>query len=209
MSADLTILFADEHLVIVNKPSGLLSVPGRGPERHDSVLSRIRQLHPQAEAVHRLDMSTSGIMLLALTKSAERHLKRQFELRQPSKAYIADVWGNMNAEQGLVDLPLRCDWPNRPRQMVCFEHGKNAQTRYQVLAQHTCGQRLLLRPITGRSHQLRVHMQALGHPILGDEFYAHDQALAAAPRLHLHAWQLSVRHPEHDMQLRIEAPIPF
>ncbi len=192
----LHILYQDEHIMVVNKPSGLLSVPGRAPENRDSVMTRIQEQYPAAESVHRLDMATSGVIAVALTKAAERELKRQFREREPKKSYIARVWGHLEKDEGMVDLPLICDWPNRPMQKVCFETGKSAQTEYQVLAREEDGtSRVLLTPITGRSHQLRVHMLALGHPILGDRFYAHPEALALSPRLLLHAQALCITHP--------------
>ncbi len=129
----LHILYQDDHIMVVNKPSGLLSVPGRLEEHKDSVMTRIQRDFPQAESVHRLDMATSGVIVVALTKAAERELKRQFREREPSKTYVACVWGHPTEEKGLVDLPLICDWPNRPKQKVCFETGKSAQTEYQVV----------------------------------------------------------------------------
>ncbi|MTH45082.1 bifunctional tRNA pseudouridine(32) synthase/23S rRNA pseudouridine(746) synthase RluA [Intestinirhabdus alba] len=192
----LVILYQDEHIMVVNKPGGLLSVPGRPEAHRDSVMARIQRDYPQAESVHRLDMATSGVMVVALNKAAERELKRQFREREPKKQYVARVWGHPTSAEGLVDLPLICDWPNRPKQKVCFESGKPAQTEYEVVefaADRTA--RVVLRPITGRSHQLRVHMLALGHPILGDRFYAPPEALAMAPRLLLHAESLTITHP--------------
>lgn len=189
-------LYQDEHILVLDKPSGLLSVPGRLADYHDSILSRVRENHPQAEAVHRLDMATSGVMLIALSKMAERELKRQFRQREPEKNYQALVWGHPAAAQGVIDLPLICDWPKRPKQKVCHDTGKAARTEWQVLDYLTDNTtRLLLIPYTGRSHQLRVHMQALGHPILGDRFYATGEALARSDRLLLHASRLGVNHP--------------
>ncbi|MEY4922717.1 MAG: bifunctional tRNA pseudouridine(32) synthase/23S rRNA pseudouridine(746) synthase RluA [Pseudomonadota bacterium] len=192
----LLILYQDEHIVVVNKPSGLLSVPGRAPENKDSVMTRIQVDYPAAQSVHRLDMATSGVIVVALTKAAERELKRQFREREPKKSYIARVWDHLVQDQGLIDLPLICDWPNRPKQKVCYETGKSAQTEYQVLSRDADGTtRVKLSPITGRSHQLRVHMLAMGHPILGDGFYAHPEAKAMASRLQLHAQELCITHP--------------
>ncbi|MEQ9860835.1 bifunctional tRNA pseudouridine(32) synthase/23S rRNA pseudouridine(746) synthase RluA [Pectobacterium cacticida] len=204
----LHILYQDRHIMVVNKPSGLLSVPGRAPEHRDSVMSRIQADYPTAESVHRLDMATSGVMVVALTKAAERELKRQFREREPKKSYLARVWGHMAQDDGIIDLPLICDWPNRPKQKVCFETGKSAQTAYQVLSRDEDGTtRVKLMPITGRSHQLRVHLLALGHPILGDGFYAHSDAKAMAPRLLLHAQELAITHPAFNtsMHFRCEA----
>lgn len=206
----LHILYQDAHIMVVNKPSGLLSVPGRLDEHKDSVMTRVQRDFPQAESVHRLDMATSGVMVVALTKAAERELKRQFREREPSKTYVACIWGYPAKEEGLVDLPLICDWPNRPKQMVCFETGKAAQTEYQVLEYRADNSaRVSLKPITGRSHQLRVHMLALGHPILGDNFYAHPEAKAMAPRLLLHAESLTITHPAFGNAMTFRQPADF
>lgn len=206
----LHILYQDEHIMVVNKPSGLLSVPGRLEEHKDSVMTRIQRDFPQAESVHRLDMATSGVIVVALTKAAERELKRQFREREPAKQYVARVWGHPAAEQGIIDLPLICDWPNRPKQMVSVELGKPAQTEYQVLAYDADNSaRVQLKPITGRSHQLRVHLLALGHPILGDRFYAHPEALAMASRLQLHAESLTITHPAFGNSMTFRQPADF
>ncbi|MGX9242997.1 bifunctional tRNA pseudouridine(32) synthase/23S rRNA pseudouridine(746) synthase RluA [Pantoea dispersa] len=206
----LHILYQDEHIMVVNKPSGLLSVPGRLEEHKDSVMTRIQRDFPQAESVHRLDMATSGVIVVALTKAAERELKRQFREREPAKQYVARVWGHPAAEQGMIDLPLICDWPNRPKQMVSVELGKPAQTEYQVLVYDADNSaRVQLKPITGRSHQLRVHLLALGHPILGDRFYAHPEALAMAPRLQLHAESLTITHPAFGNSMTFRQPADF
>lgn len=205
----LHIIYQDDHILVVNKPSGLLSVPGRLPEHRDSVMTRIQRDYPSAESVHRLDMATSGVMVVALTKAAERELKRQFREREPVKTYLACVWGQLSPEKGLVDLPLICDWPNRPKQKVCFETGKAAQTEWQVLERNTQSCRVQLKPITGRSHQLRVHMLALGHPILGDNFYANPEAKALASRLLLHAERLTITHPSFGNSMTFKQPADF
>ncbi|WP_297206159.1 bifunctional tRNA pseudouridine(32) synthase/23S rRNA pseudouridine(746) synthase RluA [uncultured Pluralibacter sp.] len=206
----LVILYQDAHIMVVNKPSGLLSVPGRLEEHRDSIMTRIQRDYPLAESVHRLDMATSGVIVVALTKAAERELKRQFREREPKKQYLARVWGHPQKAQGLIDLPLICDWPNRPKQKVCFETGKAAQTEYEVVEYAADNSaRVVLKPVTGRSHQLRVHMQALGHPILGDRFYADPQALAMAPRLLLHAETLTITHPAFGNSMTFKAPVDF
>ncbi|WP_168195868.1 bifunctional tRNA pseudouridine(32) synthase/23S rRNA pseudouridine(746) synthase RluA [Nissabacter sp. SGAir0207] len=206
----LMLLYQDEHLMVVNKPSGLLSVPGRAEEHKDSIITRIQRDFPLAESVHRLDMATSGVLAVALTKAAERELKRQFREREPKKRYLARVFGHLAEDEGLVDLPLICDWPNRPKQKVCHESGKPAQTLYHVLARDADGtSRVRLTPITGRSHQLRVHMLALGHPILGDNFYAPPEARAMAPRLQLHAETLTLTHPHFGTPMTFRAPADF
>ncbi|ENA1773296.1 bifunctional tRNA pseudouridine(32) synthase/23S rRNA pseudouridine(746) synthase RluA [Yersinia ruckeri] len=206
----LHILYQDLHIMVVNKPSGLLSVPGRAPENKDSIMTRIQADFPTAESVHRLDMATSGVMVVALTKAAERELKRQFREREPKKSYIARVWGHLEQDEGLIDLPLICDWLNRPKQKVCYETGKSAQTEYQVLCRDADGStRVKLSPITGRSHQLRVHMLAMGHPILGDGFYAHPEAKAMASRLQLHAQELCITHPEFGTPMHFRSEADF
>lgn len=206
----LQILYQDEHIMVVNKPSGLLSVPGRAPENKDSIMTRVQADFPTAESVHRLDMATSGVMVVALTKTAERELKRQFREREPKKSYVARVWGHLAQDEGLIDLPLICDWPNRPKQKVCYETGKSSQTQYQVLSRDADGStRVKLSPITGRSHQLRVHMLAMGHPILGDGFYAPPEAKAMAPRLQLHAQELCITHPEFGTVMHFKCEASF
>lgn len=206
----LHILYQDQHIMVINKPNGLLSVPGRLAEHKDSVMLRIQRDYPQAESVHRLDMATSGVMVVALNKAAERELKRQFRERKTQKSYVALVWGHPEQEKGLIDLPLICDWPNRPKQKVCFISGKAAQTAYQVIDFCTgSSTRIRLTPITGRSHQLRVHMQALGHPILGDGFYAHDEAKTMAERLRLHAEALTITHPQYQTSMTFRQPPNF
>ena len=204
----LNIIHDDHEVLLVDKPSGLLSVPGKGPELADCLLSRVQAVFPDALLVHRLDRDTSGVMVFALTAHAQRHLGLQFEKRQTKKTYIARVWGNVSEKTGTIDLPLIVDWPNRPRQMVDHENGKPALTDWKVL-RHSPGEtRIKLMPKTGRSHQLRVHMLAIGHPILGDPFYA-DGPARAHPRLMLHALNLQFRHPDGGKGMRFTAKCPF
>lgn len=203
------IIHVDEFLIVADKPSGLLSVPGRGPEKADCARARLQETWPDALTVHRLDMSTSGLLLFARSKEAQRNLSRQFEAGRVEKSYIADVWGQPESPEGLVDLPLITDWPNRPRQKVDPETGKPSQTRYEILESGAVASRMKLTPLTGRSHQLRVHMAELGHPILGDELYAHDEAEQIALRLHLHAAELAFTHPHSGAAVRFESPCPF
>ena len=210
----LPVLFADDSLVVLNKPAGLLSVPGRLEEHRDSLLTRCLFNFPDAQVVHRLDLATSGVLVMARGLEANRALSRQFQRRSVEKTYIAVVEGRLEAAEGEVDLPLICDWPNRPRQIVDFEVGKPSQTRWFKTddAKGWPGiesTRLRLEPITGRSHQLRVHMAEIGHAILGDGFYATSAGHTAAPRLLLHAAQLSLRHPVSGDSLTFEAPCPF
>lgn len=205
----LDILYQDDSLVVLNKPSGLLSVPGRSPENQDSLALRVQSQFPSALTVHRLDMSTSGVMVMALNKAVHRELSRQFQERETHKVYYAWVWGEVTQAAGEVDLPLICDWPNRPRQIVDFEQGKPALTRWEKIREESGNTLIKLLPHTGRSHQLRVHMQALGHPILGDEFYAHEAALAAADHLQLHAAELGFVHPDTGEPVVFECPPEF
>jgi len=203
------ILHIDDALIFVDKPAGLLSVPGRGVEMGDCVVSRLQALHPDALLVHRLDVATSGVMVFARTPEAQRHLGLQFEKRYTQKTYIADVNGRVVADSGHVNLPLIADWPNRPRQMVSFEHGKNAQTNWKKDKEKQHSTRVSLYPTTGRSHQLRVHMWAIGHPILGDRIYAPDEVFNASPRLCLHAQELTLRHPNGGKPITVSTPCHF
>lgn len=204
----LDIVHADEQILVVNKPAGLLSVPGRGERLADCLMSRIQAAFPQALLVHRLDMDTSGVMVFALTPHAQRHLGLQFEKRQMKKVYVARVWGEVAEAEGEIDLPLCVDWPNRPRQHVDHENGRPAQTAWRRVRIEEGTTRMRLYPKTGRSHQLRVHMLELGHPILGDPFYA-TGAARDYPRLMLHAESLKLRHPDGGKGLLFRAPVPF
>ncbi|WP_071798557.1 pseudouridine synthase [Natronohydrobacter thiooxidans] len=207
-AGDPVILHEDHELVFVDKPSGLLSVPGKGEHMADCMIARLRAVFPEILLVHRLDLDTSGVMVFARTPHAQRHLGLQFEKRQTRKIYVARVAGQVAGREGRVDLPLIVDWPNRPRQMVCHETGRPAQTDWALIRQDADESRLRLMPVTGRSHQLRVHMLAIGHPILGDPLYATGAALAH-PRLMLHAQSLRLRHPDGGKGLTISAPVPF
>ncbi|MEL7181669.1 MAG: RluA family pseudouridine synthase [Pseudomonadota bacterium] len=204
----LNILHDDHEVLLVDKPSGLLSVPGKGEHLSDCLMSRVQKVFPTALLVHRLDRDTSGVMIFALTPHAQRHLGLQFEKRQTKKTYVARVWGEMAEKTGTVDLPLIVDWPNRPRQMVDHENGKQAVTDWRLVRSGGSESRLRLMPRTGRSHQLRVHMLALGHPILGDPFYANGPA-RDYPRLMLHSETLQFRHPDGGQGMRITAKCPF
>jgi tRNA pseudouridine32 synthase/23S rRNA pseudouridine746 synthase len=204
----LDILHQDHEILVVNKPAGLLSVPGKGEHLADCLLSRVQAAFPGGLLVHRLDRDTSGVMIFALTPRAQRHLGLQFERRHVRKTYVARVWGEMTETTGTVDLPLIVDWPNRPRQKVDFETGRPAQTDWRVVRVEDGTTRLRLYPHTGRSHQLRVHMTELGHPILGDPFYATGPA-RDFPRLMLHAEALHIRHPVGGAGLTFSAPCPF
>jgi tRNA pseudouridine32 synthase/23S rRNA pseudouridine746 synthase len=205
----LDIIYSDPDLVAINKPAGLLTVPGRGPDKQDCLLNRALELFPNSRIVHRLDMATSGIVLLPQSHAALSDLSKQFQARSIAKRYCALIYGKPQSDQGTVDLPLICDWPNRPKQMVCHESGKPSQTRYKVSGAEGTNTRVLLYPITGRSHQLRVHMQSLGHPILGDYFYAHEEALTPYSRLMLHAEYIAFRHPCTGEEMALECPSDF
>lgn len=204
------VVYHDDELLVVNKPSGLLSVPGRKPEHQDCLELRIKQQYPQARIVHRLDMDTSGIMIMAMNEQTHRNLGLQFERRKTDKEYIARIWGDIEGDSGHIDLPLICDWPNRPLQKIDLTRGKEAQTNWSVLHRENGKYtRVSLKPITGRTHQLRVHMAEIGHPILGDDFYAHEQAFKAEPRLQLHAYRLEVHHPSDGRRIEFKAECPF
>jgi len=199
---------ADEGLVVCDKPAGLLAVPGRGEAGRDCLFARRQALWPDLEVVHRLDMATSGLMVFARGKAAQRALGIAFASRQVHKRYVAVVQGHVPRAEGWreIDLPLGADWPNRPRQKVDAERGKPSLTRYRVLAIEGAATRLALEPVTGRSHQLRVHLVAIGHPIVGDALYAPD---APAPRLLLHAAALGFRHPATQAPMHFESEAPF
>jgi len=207
----LHILYRDNVLLAVDKPSGLLSVPGRGAQKHDSLSVRVQSAYPEALIVHRLDMATSGLMLFARDRGAQSAMGRLFQTRQVHKEYIALVAGQVDPSQGEVDLPLIADWPNRPRQRIDHEIGKPALTRYEVLEHDAAANtsRVCLTPVTGRSHQLRLHMAALGYPILGDELYADPATHARSARLLLHAQRLRFAHPLEGRELVLESPVPF
>ncbi len=206
----LDILFQDEHLLVVNKPAGLLSVPGKGPEKQDCLVSRCAAEFGEIHIAHRLDMSTSGIITFARSKDAVRAMNQLFAGREVSKTYIAVVDGFIQQDRGEINAPLMVDWPNRPKQKIDTE-GKPSCTYYKVLSRDAEANisRVQLTPITGRSHQLRVHMMSLGHAILGDEFYASDEAFQKSTRLLLHATQLHFIHPLTEQPLHIDCPPDF
>jgi tRNA pseudouridine32 synthase/23S rRNA pseudouridine746 synthase len=203
------VLHSDEAVVVCDKPAGLLAVPGLGEAGRDCVYARLKNRWPALEIVHRLDMATSGLMVFALGKEAQRTLSMAFAAREVSKRYVAVVQGAMPAFEGWreIDLPLIADWPNRPRQKVDLERGKPSLTRYRVLGGDGQATRVELEPVTGRSHQLRVHLLALGFPIVGDTLYAPSAAPDA--RLMLHASELRLPHPLDGRELRFASPPPF
>lgn len=203
------VLHADGDMVVVEKPADLLSVPGRGAEKQDCLWRRVQQTYPTARIVHRLDYATSGLMVLALHREAHRALSIQFQERRTEKRYQAIVAGRTAEARGEIDLPLRCDWERRPRQMVDPLQGKSALTRWERLEYTALGSRLALYPVTGRSHQLRVHLMAIGHPIIGDSFYASPQQQALSDRLLLHAEYLGLYQPASGQWCEFHAPCPF
>ena len=204
----LELIHEDHELLVVNKPAGLLSVPGKGEYLKDCLITRLQAAFPEALLVHRLDMDTSGVIIFARTPAAQRHLGLQFEKRMMKKSYLALVWGQVDGKEGVIDLPLIVDWPNRPLQKVCHETGRAAVTEWKVLRHDETSTRMRLFPQTGRSHQLRVHMRELGHPILGDPFYATGPA-RDFPRLMLHAETLRLRHPDGGRGMTFRAKNPF
>lgn len=205
----LAILHEDEHLLAVDKPSGLLSVPGRGERMADCLIARVQCRFADALVVHRLDMDTSGLVLMARGPDVQRALSRQFMTRQVDKRYEAVVHGVMADDEGEVDLPLITDWPRRPRQKVDAETGKPSLTRFRVLGRQGDRTRVSLEPVTGRSHQLRVHLMALGHPIVGDDLYGSPGDRARAGRLMLHACSIALAHPVTGQRLSLTCPPPF
>ena len=204
----LRILHHDQHVLLIDKPSGLLTVPGKGEELRDCLITRAQAVFPDALLVHRLDRDTSGVVVFALTRAAQRNLNLQFEERRTRKVYLARLWGRLAEKAGMVDLPITVDWPNRPLQHVNHETGRPAQTEWRVVKYEEYTTRVRLMPLTGRSHQLRVHMQAIGHPILGDPFYATGPA-RAFPRLMLHAETLRFNDPGTGKGVSFSAPCPF
>lgn len=204
----LVVLHQDHEILVVDKPSGLLSVPGKGEHLADCLIARVQAAFPSALLVHRLDRDTSGVMIFGLTPHAQRHLGKQFEDRRTKKTYVARVWGEVAAKTGTIDLPLIVDWPNRPLQMVDHENGRSAITDYRVMRVGKGESRVRLYPKTGRSHQLRVHMKEIGHPILGDPFYSTGSA-RDFPRLMLHSETLQFLHPDGGQGMRVTAKAPF
>ena len=220
--SEFNLIYEDSALLVFNKPSGLLSVPGKGPEKADCLRTRVQQVYPEALTVHRLDMSTSGILLMARSAALHRTLSIAFADREVHKRYIAVVDGHIrdnkqadddNETQSwrLIDLPIATDWINRPLQKIDMQEGKPSQTRYKVLSYDaaTDTTRLELAPITGRTHQLRVHLKSIGHPILGDHLYASPGTMAKSTRLLLHASQLSLMHPLTGETLELRCETPF
>jgi len=205
------LVYVDEHLLVLDKPAGLLAVPGRGEDKQDCLSARAQRMWPDALVVHRLDMATSGLFLMGRGLAMQRLLSRAFAERRVAKRYEAVVAGRLGelGEQGTIELPLMPDWPKRPLQKVDLEHGRPGTTPWRVLAQDEDSTRLALEPVTGRTHQLRVHLLAIGHPILGDALYAPPPVLERAPRLWLHACSLQLAHPGSGEPLAFDSAPPF
>ncbi len=214
------LIYLDDFLLIVEKPSGLLAVPGRGADKQDCLSARVQARYPDALTVHRLDMATSGLMVMARGPAMQRELSRAFAAREVKKRYIAVVAGRLDTPRqsrsaaddwGTIDLPIIVDWPNRPLRIVDPLQGKPSLTRWRVLGHDEAGRstRVELEPVTGRSHQLRLHLRELGHPILGDSLYAPPAVQVRADRLLLHAWSLELIHPVTRERLAFECPAPF
>lgn len=202
-----TVLYADENLVAVDKATGLLSVPGIGPEKADCLVARVAVAYPGARIVHRLDQDTSGCIVLAREADTHRELSRQFQDREVEKSYVAIVAGSVAADEGEINLPMRKAMRGSALQMIDPIEGRAAMTRYRVLGRTEGRSRVELHPLTGRSHQLRLHLQAIGHPILGDTLYAPPELQQG--RLMLHAWRLHISHPGSGARMIFEAPPPF
>lgn len=206
----LDILYEDEHLLVVNKPSGLLSVPGRGDDKQDCMISRLQLKYPQALTIHRLDMPTSGILVFALNKPMQREMGKLFEQRKINKSYIAKAYGHIKSEKGTIEQPLITDWKNRPKQKIDYLNGKPSTTRYMVTSHNADNSSTVqLEPVTGRSHQLRVHMSSLGYPILGDELYGTTASKQASKRLLLHAQGICFLHPVTHKPVKIACKPDF
>lgn len=203
------LIYEDTDLLLIDKPHHLLSVPGRHPLNHDSLIRRLQPRYPDVQAVHRLDLDTSGLMVVPKRRESLSELARQFQRRQIEKEYTAIVWGELAEDRGSIDLPIATDWPNRPKQIICEERGKHALTHFEVLIRGNNRSLIKLKPVTGRSHQLRIHMQSLGHPIIGCDMYAHPEALEASDRLLLHATRLKLCAPSTGNWLSAFSPIPF
>ncbi len=203
------LVYVDEQLLVLDKPAGLLAVPGRGADKQDCLSARAQRLWPDALVVHRLDMATSGLFVMARSLHVQRLLSRAFAERDVDKRYEAIVAGDVAGDDGVIELPLARDWPNRPLQKVDHATGRPSTTRWQVLARRGGRTRLQLEPVTGRTHQLRVHLQAIGHPIVGDTLYAPPGVQAQSRRLLLHATSLRLRHPGSGDALAFDSRAPF
>ena len=200
-------IYVDQDIIIAEKPCGLLSVPGK--TETDCMEARVRADYPLSLIIHRLDMATSGLMVFAHNKNAQRHIGLQFEKRFIQKEYLARVWGLIKINEFNIDLPVRTDWKNRPLQIVCHEKGKSASTKVEMISHGNNTSYLSLKPVTGRTHQLRVHLNSIGHPILGDRLYAHDPAFLLTDRLMLHATKIKLMKPADGQWIEFHSACPF
>jgi len=216
--SEMDVVFADDHLLVLNKPSGLLSVPGRGEDKQDCLIVRAQSQWPDALTVHRLDMATSGLVVIARGPQVQRTLSQAFALREVHKTYEAVVNGILQSEDSSradawhdIQIPLLIDWPNRPKSKIDWDHGKPSHTQWRVKSGPPCesATRVEMKPLTGRTHQLRLHMMTIGHAILGDSLYATSEILAKSPRLLLHARELQFRHPITAEWMAFESTVPF
>lgn len=208
---EVEILYQDDHLLLINKPHLLLSMPGKHPQNKDSAITRLLKQFPSASLVHRLDLDTSGIMIIPLNKHVNAHISRQFQERAVEKTYTAVLYGHLQEERGLIDLPIAKDWQNRPLQKICYEKGKASLTHYTVVEREhdLYATRVIFKPVTGRSHQLRIHSREIGHPILGCDLYASDEAFHMAERLMLHATIIAFEHPVTHQRIEGYSEPPF
>ena len=208
---EIEVLYRDEQLLLINKPSGLLSLSGKNPLNIDSVHHRLRQEFPGVCMAHRLDFGTSGVMVLAMNKAANAHLTKQFQNRTVIKTYTAVLMGHLKNDRGVIDIPIVKDKANFPLQKICYVEGKLATSHYEVLArcENPARTRILFKPETGRTHQLRIHSQAIGHPILGCDLYGTKETELMAERMLLHATSLAFAHPLTDKAMEFECPCPF
>ncbi len=193
------IIFKDSQIIVLNKPSGLLTIPGRRADHKDCLLTRVQKKYIGTLLVHRLDMDTSGIIIFARTNTAQRELSKQFEKREIKKTYLARIWGIPKHSKGTIEFPIISDINNRPKQMICYKNGKRSKTEWELKKSFSQDNNffsdLIVRPITGRSHQIRIHLSSLGYPILGDSLYAHSKAFNASSRLLLHSKTIEITHP--------------
>ena len=200
------IIFKDSQIIVINKPSGLLTIPGSRPEHKDSLLTRMKKKFIGTLLVHRLDMDTSGIIIFARTKTAQKELSKQFEKREVKKTYLARIWGVPKHSKGTIELPIISDINNKPKQMICYKNGKSSITKWELrnsfFQNNNVLSDLIVKPITGRSHQIRIHLSSIGFPILGDSLYAHLEAFSASSRLLLHSKSLEIAHPTSEKKLK-------
>jgi len=208
---EIEILYQDEFLLLINKPAGLLTLSGKNPLNKDSVHFRLLKTFPTATMIHRLDFGTSGILVVALNKVINAHICRQFQIRNVVKTYVALLHGHISDDEGVIEFPIAKDWPNFPLQKICYETGKIALTNYRVVERlpEPLTTRVMFTPVSGRTHQLRIHSREIGHPVLGCDLYGTDEAFSMAKRLMLHATGIEFDHPITGERLNGFSPCPF